>query len=279
MKHQLPFFEMMATNVCNLSCQGCTTFSDLQHSGYMTWAEAREEIIPWMERVEFQAFGFMGGEPLINPYINDWIVGVRELLPNTQIRFITNGILLEKNWWVVDLLDQVGNSTLKISQHITDQRITDAVSRMFREYELEPVHEHGIKNRYRTPSGLRFQVKVPDTFIQTFQGTYETMSPHDNTPKDAFDICVQKHCPMLYQGRLWKCGTAALTQEVVERHGRPNWNEWQPYFDTGISPNCEDSVLEAFIRNFGQPHTMCRQCPSKDNIESRFDHSKTVKFK
>jgi molybdenum cofactor biosynthesis enzyme MoaA len=101
----LPFVETMITQVCNLSCTGCTNYSDLQHEGYVPWSQGRTWLEAWLERIDIPDFGIMGGEPLINPEVNMWIQGVRDLLPTSQIRFTTNGILLHKN---LDIVDSIG---------------------------------------------------------------------------------------------------------------------------------------------------------------------------
>ena len=278
MKISLPFLEMMITNVCNLRCQGCTTFSDLDHQGYKTWAVAREELLPWTQRIDIQAFGFMGGEPLINPDVENWLMGVRELLPSAQIRFITNGILLERHWHVVDLLRSLGNSVLKISYHIKDDRIDSAIDRVFSSREWSEIREYDI-DRWVDDAGMRFQIARPTRFLKTFQGNYDDMRPHDNAPSEAFDVCVQKRCPLLHQGLLYKCGTAGLTPGILERHGNPNRDLWASYLDQGLPIDCDDTDLKRFIENFGKPHRICRQCPSSRDVASLIDHTRTVKFK
>jgi sulfatase maturation enzyme AslB (radical SAM superfamily) len=244
----------------------------------MPWSEAREQIEPWLERFDLEAFGFMGGEPLINPDLRAWLIGIRDLMPDTQIRFITNGLLLERHWWVVDLLDQLGNSVLKISKHVKDPRIDSAIDKVFSGREWTAVTEYGI-DRWRSPSGFRFQIASPTRFLKTFQGEYHDMRPHDNDIKDAFDICVQQRCPLLYQGRLYKCGTAGLTPDILKRYGTPNADLWQHYLSSGLGADCSDHDLDSFIGNFGKPHAICRQCPSTKDHRSMLDHTKTVKFK
>jgi organic radical activating enzyme len=277
-KPALPFLELMTIRTCNLSCQGCTTFSDLKYSGYSTWKNTKQFLELWADRLDIQAIGFMGGEPLINPEIQDWITGVRKLLPNAQIRFVTNGLLLEKKWSVVQLLQDLGNTVLKISKHIDSPIIDQAIDRVFKTWDWEPVTEFGI-DRWARPNQLRFQVATPITFFKTFQGTYENMMPHNNYPADAFDLCVQKKCPLLYKGKIYKCGTLALTPELLERFHWPNQELWQLYIDSGLAVDCEQSTLETFVNNFGKPHKMCAQCPSSKDLSSIINHRQTVTFK
>ena len=116
----IPYSEIMITQVCNLICQGCSTYSDTDHKGYVSWNNGLSQIEPWLKRVSFDHFGIMGGEPLINPQIHDWLIGVRKLMPNTTIRFPINGTLLHKHLDIVDLLSEIGNVILKITVHIED---------------------------------------------------------------------------------------------------------------------------------------------------------------
>lgn len=278
MKPALPFLELMATNVCNLACEGCTTFSDLDHKGYATWQQSQQQLDPWLARLDIQAVGFMGGEPLINPDLRAWIFGLRDLLPRAQIRFVTNGLLLDKHWWVIDALDQVGNAVMKITYHLPNHALDRSIERIFGSRDWQPIQEFGI-DRWIAPSGLRFQIARPQRFIKTYQGQLAHMTPHDSDPTKSFAICVQQKCPMLYQGRLYKCGTAALTPEIINRHGRPNIEKWRPYIETGLAADCEPPALEKFLANFGKPHAICRQCPTDQDCQSLIDHTKTVRLK
>jgi hypothetical protein len=275
---KLEFLEIMLIRTCNLSCEGCTTFSDLKYQGYTTWTQGREWLEPWINRITLEGVGVMGGEPLINPQVREWLRGLRELLPDTQIRFVTNGLLLDRHWDVVDLLHRLGNSVLKISQHVNTPELASVIQRVYDSYDWQPVHEFGI-DRWATTNQFRFQIAQPKTFLKTFRNDYANMEPHNNTPADAFELCVQKRCPLLYNGRLYKCGTVGLTPELLDRHNRPNWAQWQPYIIPGLDSTCSDSELEQFVNNFGKPHTLCRQCPSSKDLTSLIDHSQTVVLK
>jgi molybdenum cofactor biosynthesis enzyme MoaA len=125
MKPTLEFIESFIINPCNLSCVGCTTFSDLETQGYSKWEDEKHWFEKWSKRIDFQSWGVMGGEPFMNPYLRDWIIGIRNLLPGTQIRIVTNGTLLDKHWDIINLLSEIGNCILKISVHIDDAQINN----------------------------------------------------------------------------------------------------------------------------------------------------------
>lgn len=278
MKHRLEFLEIMAINACNLKCHGCTTFSDLHHKGYVPWCDAKQWLQNWIKRIELDAVGIIGGEPLIHPQINDYLIGLREILPNAQIRFVTNGLLLDKHWEIIELLNLLGNSVLKITYHLSNTKLDSIIDRVFNSYQWQPINEYNI-DRWVNECGMRFQINKPSVFFKTFKNSYNDMMPHDNNPVDAFEICVQKKCPILLNGKIWKCGTSALTPQILERFDNPNLNMWKPYMIQGLTDSCSDVELQQFVNNFGKPNAICRQCPSRADIESHIDHGTTVKFK
>jgi hypothetical protein len=272
-KPTLPFLETMVTQVCNLSCEGCTNYSDQRHSGYVPWAQGRSEIEPWLDRISISDFGIMGGEPLINPEIESWLLGSRNLMPSAQLRFTTNGLLLHKWPRLLPLLHDIGNCVFKITVHVNDLALEQAIEKIFSQYHWEPVREYGI-DRWRTTNNLAFQINRPSHFLKTFQGPYHSMAPFNSSPEAAFDACVQKTCPLLYQGRIYKCSTSALLQDTLDRYNRPNWTEWEPLIQSGIAPDSEDVEIENFINNFGRPHAQCKQCPTAQ--QPLLNHAVTV---
>jgi organic radical activating enzyme len=277
-KPLLPFVEMMVTQACNLSCHGCTNYSDLSHAGYLSWNQGRAQLEPWLDRVEIPDFGIFGGEPLMNPDIQNWVIGVRQLLPNTQIRFTTNGLLLKKHYDIVKLLADIGNCVFKIGVHVINAELEEIIDKIYSEYDWKPVTEFGV-HRHETKNKFRFHVKRPDVFWKTYQGTYDNMRPHNNDPTQAFELCCQKTCPLLYQGRIFKCSTAGLLQNTLDKFGNPNAEQWSPFVDHGILPDCSDGELQEFLNNFGKPNKICGQCPTINNTNARIMHLDNVSFK
>lgn len=266
----------MLTQVCNLSCEGCTNYSDLTHSGYVTWSQGRDWLEKWLERFDIPDFGIMGGEPLINPEIREWLYGVRKLMPNSQIRVTTNGLLLNKHWDLIDLMHDLGNVSFKITVHVDDPQLKDLIQRVYDRYEWKPVTEYGI-DRHVTTNNFRFHVRRPTHFVKTFRNTYHDMAPWNSNPDNAFAQCIQQTCPLLYQGRIYKCSTSALLKDVLNRFDRPNYEQWEPYLEEGLTPDSTQEELQAFVDNFQQPHSQCGQCPSTP--KALILHDTTVRFK
>lgn len=256
----LPFLETMITQACNLSCVGCTNYSDLRHSGYVPWSQGQESILPWLDRINIPDFGIIGGEPLINPELEEWLLGLRKLLPKSQLRLTTNGLLLHKWPDLVRLLNSIGNCVFKITVHIQDRALEQHIENIFAADSWETVVEHGI-SRWRNCHGVRFQINRPSTFLKTYRNSYQDMAPYHSDPTDAFSKCIQQTCPLLYQGRIYKCSTSALLIDTLARFDNPNWDQWQRYIEYGICALDSAETIENFVNNFGKPHAQCAQCP------------------
>ena len=277
-KPVLPFVETMVNQNCNLSCHGCSNYSDLTHQGYVKWKDGKASLERWLERVDIPDFGILGGEPLMNPEIEKWIIGLRELMPDAQIRFTTNGLLLNKKFHVVKLLEEIGNCVFKIAVHVDDAELEQNIQKIYNMYDWKEVEEFGVK-RYTTGNKFRYHVKRPDTFWKNYKGSYENMMPHDSNPADAFALCCQQTCPLLYRNKIYKCSTSGLLRDILGRVGNPNMEHWEPLLYNGLSHDCSDEDLDRFLKNFGKPHAMCKMCPSKDDLESKLIHLKNVSTK
>lgn len=272
----LPFLETMITQVCNLSCRGCTNYSDLTHQGYVPWNQGRDHIQSWLSRMTIENFGIIGGEPLINPEWRLWILGARSLLPKAQLRFTTNGLLLGRAQDILEVCEAVGNIVLKITVHVPDEELQDQVRNLQNSRDWTPVKEHGI-HRWMGQNGVRLQINYPRTFLKTYKNSYKNMEPWNSDPAQAFEICCQPTCPLLYQDKIYKCSTSALLADTLEKFGKPNIEKWMPYIPVGISVDDADCVIEEFCENFGRPHRICGQCPS--DISQSINHLHTVSFK
>jgi organic radical activating enzyme len=277
MKPMLPFVETMVTQACNLSCEGCTNYSDYNVNDSVQWSTAKEWISAWLKRIDIPDFGLIGGEPLLNKDITQWLIGCRELMPLTQIRFTTNGTILSQKAKILDTIFDIGNCVFKISVHQPDQfYIQEALNRVFRYTDWEPVTEFGIQ-RWRAENNVRFQVNFPKTFYKSFKGNYSNMLPHNSNPADAFEVCCQKTCPLLYNGRIYKCSSIALLDKTLT-DWKQHQPEWGPYLNyKGIGVDCTDEELTTFINSFGKPEYICRMCPSGN--DSKIDHVNTVMSK
>jgi len=90
-------------------------------------------------------------------------------------------------------------------------------------------------------------------------------------------MCIQQTCPLLYEGKIYKCSSIALLNKVLSDWRQPITDSWKPYTDyEGISVNSSAKTIEKFIQNFGKAHTICTMCPTKQDTDSIINHRSNV---
>lgn len=118
---KLSYAEFYITNVCNLNCTNCNRFNNFAFTGHQKWQDYKHVYSQWADVIEIDKIGIIGGEPLANPDIANWIDGVAELWPASQIVIITNGTRLKHCSSLYNqLLKYQGRVVLDISVHNTD---------------------------------------------------------------------------------------------------------------------------------------------------------------
>ena len=82
---------------CNLNCRGCLHFSNLYGKDeFPDSAELLGTIAEIARHCEIFQFRVLGGEPLLNPDLEEFLRNLRKILPDTDLAVISNGILIPK---------------------------------------------------------------------------------------------------------------------------------------------------------------------------------------
>jgi sulfatase maturation enzyme AslB (radical SAM superfamily) len=259
----IPYLETMLSYACTLSCKSCTNYSDYgMKGGYLKWADTKPILDQWFDRIRVECFGFIGGEPLMNPELETWIREFRREYPYTMIMLVTNAQLFMKNLWLLDVMEEVGMIYLKFSVHQPDaEYIKEAKAAVLSRFDW--VYGAEVEGRYFYKDKiLDFVIAELPTFMKTYQGEYGNMKPYSNNPNEAFKICNQQICPLLYDGKLYKCSSLGMLERVLSDHNQIDDIDWQPYLNQGLDVTCSDEELNAWAENFGKPVKECKMCPT-----------------
>lgn len=115
--------EFYITNVCNYNCDNCNRLNNYYFSGHDVWKDYEHVYQKWSSLIDFEEITILGGEPLLNPSLDQWIIGIRNFWPNATINLLTNGSRL--NYWykrgLFDLLS-LTNTKLQICLHNRSRR-------------------------------------------------------------------------------------------------------------------------------------------------------------
>ena len=94
--HSIPRLDLMMAYSCNIRCKGCISLSDFDRDGVAPYEDIRSWVDHWKDLVDPKIVVLFGGEPLLHPRFKDVLQLVRATWPQSKVRLITNGYLLDK---------------------------------------------------------------------------------------------------------------------------------------------------------------------------------------
>lgn len=269
---RVQLLETMATFSCTLACRSCTNYSDYgMKGGYVRWSQMQDWLDVLFTRLRVDCFSIIGGEPFLNPELQTWVDSFRERYPYITLMLLSNATLLEKNWWILDSMEKHGMIYLKLTNHQPSATYFESAKQKI--LERFTWRYEGDNQWFEPNKILDFRVESPDTFLRTFRGEYANMKPYDSDPAAAFKICNQQICPLLVDGKLYKCSSVGMLNRALRDHGLSADQDWSPYKDSGIALDCDDATLRAWAANIGKPHRVCRMCPTSNDrpFHNHFD--------
>jgi organic radical activating enzyme len=281
----LPNIEFYITNVCNLTCTNCNRFNNHDFRGVQLWKHYENDYQEWARWVKLQKVTILGGEPLLNPSILDWIYGINRLW-GRSVQVLTNGTRLNH---VDGLYDAMLTSPddrypwvrnwIGVSLHNVDDREScfDQI-RQFLKAPVRYIHKSDPENHdnsftfggdhaFVDANGVKIPVWEYDDFytaaiVRNPQGRFTV---HRSDPQRAHDECgfVRYHCYHFIKGKLHKCGPAALFAEFDSQMNLdldPRQREIMSSYQ-GLSAWEFAERGEKFLAELDNPIPQCEFCP------------------
>lgn len=238
-KITIPKVEFYITNVCNLTCQRCNRFNDYNFKGWQRWSDYEKIYEQWADKVEIDQIVILGGEPLLNPSINDWVLGLNRLwFKNVQI--LSNGTRLNstpglyktinrqavehgpKNWIGISL-----HNRNELDWYLNEVRSFLRGKTEFREDKTR-LNEYGnswtdgADYWFRDQNGVKVLLYWSDSFFNSavHPGDNGKLTLYNNDPFKAHQVCGFARFKNYHfiKGKLYKCGPAALFPEFDQQH-------------------------------------------------------------
>jgi hypothetical protein len=271
--HSIPRLDLMIAYSCNIRCKGCISLSDFNRDGVAPYGEIESWIDYWKDHLAPKVITLFGGEPLLHPQIKDILLLVRKNWPQSKIRLITNGYLLDRVepefWYTIDQFEmqisihrqdhetQINTIIKKILSQRADWKVSTAPSKPGEHRQLI----------FELP-GITIWKSYFKHFVAPYKLEQNKLIPFNNDPAKAHAICGSPNTPVLYKGKLYKCPPVA---NIIDYVGH-NWNNYQ---------SCSNKdQLKQFVADIGKPEAVCSQCP--ENMDQHtYDHmdSKNVYVK
>lgn len=242
-KPVMRYVDFMINEHCNLNCKRCSFFSNIAAEKYAdinSFVNAVNGLKVKFSNLKF--FVLLGGEPLLNPHLVDYIKIVRDAFPKTNLKVTTNGLLVTR--MPDELLDALRKYqvTLRISQYPPTTKMLQQIT----DFLIE-------KN-------IQFFFTEPITFFDKFicNGT--------ENPEVGFEAnCSEVQCPEIYDGRLFSCSLipAIYKNQKFLRFSISKEELKKVSFDLFDRETDGWTILEKIYR----PNPLCRYCTIPESME------------
>ena len=241
-KSYIPYIETHICDHCNLNCKGCGHFSPLVSEVFAEYEQYEKDINELASKLIIGQIRLMGGEPLLHPEVNKFIMATRKAFPETDIRLVTNGILLptmKENFW----------QTLRDNNIRVDMSKYPVCGNKFSEY-LDLMDDNNV---------TLCNINLSKKFFS------QTNPKGDSNIIDTYNNCLSKHCANLWRSRLYTCPACYL-------------HYCDEYFGTNykIQDGLDIYALrgEEIAVNLNSPINQCRYCATETLKSFAWDQSK-----
>lgn len=242
--------EIHLSHSCNLQCDGCQHFTDYKLGGNVPFEIGSTWIQNWSQRVRPARFKLLGGEPLLNPDVDLYLIFARKCWPDTRLILTTNGLLLPKMTDRFAHAVRLSGAVVYVSKHSTEPEYLKKL-------------ERGID--WLIEKNLSFNVDsgALSGWYRGYLGHGNDARPFDDgKPRQSWEVCHAKYCMQLFDGRIWKCAPVAYWDLFSKKFPGVNKAAWQKFFDYGgVGLNADDSELAAFLWRQDEP--ICGLCPAE----------------
>ena len=229
----LPYLEFHVADHCNLNCKACEHYSGLVKEPHFPKLEKFTRDFERLHEFidDIGMIRILGGEPLLNPELNEYIKLSRRLYPHAIIYVVTNAILLPK------MPDSFFVTMRECKAKFCISFYPPLVSKM-----------PAIK-RLLEAWGVDFWISpLNETFTMK-----QTLTPH-NQISEMFLRCFQSHCHNLYEGKIAACFLPFTTKYFNASYGK-NLPE-----DGALDLYSADLTTEKLKAHLLTPFERCRYC-------------------
>lgn len=229
----LPYLEFHIADHCNLNCKACEHYSGLVKESHFpkleNFTRDFERLHEFIDDIGM--IRILGGEPLLNQEINEYIKLSRRLYSRTVIYVVTNAILLPKMPEEFFKTLRECKAAIWISFYPPLESKMPAIKNLLEEKDVK---------FHISPLNKNFTIK-------------QTLKCHEH-PREIFLQCFQAHCHNLYDGKIAACFLPFTTKYFNSYYGK-NLPE-----DGALDLYDENLTTEKLKAHLLMPFERCRYC-------------------
>ena len=194
-----PHIEFRIAEQCNLNCKMCTEYCALvKEQKFYPLEQFTRDFERLHEFIkDFAAIRILGGEPLLNPQVSEFIKVCRKIYPLSPLHVVTNAILLPK--MPDEFFDTVRecNAQICISFYPPMESKMPAIKKLLDDKKVLYSISPKIEVFFRRQSLTR-----------------------NNNPKRMFEICGFSNCHNLCDGKIAACFLPFVTKYFNAYYGK-----------------------------------------------------------
>ena len=193
----LPYLEFHIEDSCNMNCKACEHYSPLVKASpqtRMVFNEVKQDFQKLKSLIDdIGRIRILGGEPLLNPELSEYVKMIRQTYPLADIFIVTNALLLHRLPEETYAVIKEANASFMISYY-------PPLEGKIEEIEAVPKAK-GIRV-LRTPLIREFSLR-------------QNLDGH-NDPEWEYEHCFQSTCINVYRGRIGTCMLPFMTHYFNE---------------------------------------------------------------
>lgn len=214
------------SHTCNLTCSRCLSYNNYNFNGHFSVSSNLEYAKEWSKSVYFNDFAILGGEPLSNPEIDNWVVTLKEIFKDSKtFRITTNGTLLNRHIKSARKWIEMG-VLLEICVHdeLHMVQVNSSVEEILKGKDVKWTKESTSSSKDLALVGYINGKQVCNITMQNYFYNAEYPKLTDNifhfNQGDAelnHKTCPLKECHYIIEGKLYKCSLVGVGKYFSEQ--------------------------------------------------------------
>ena len=238
---KLHYIDLHIIDGCNHNCARCVKYAPLCKKLGLVDKDTLTADLKQLAKVtnhRMDGISIIGGEPLISPDVNYYMLLCRKLFPDCAITIVTNGLAIPQMSDEFFKIAKICNVWFAISKFYDDEYYTNIIKKL---------EEQSCADRYS------FSKLEPFGCVMFVQMDLDETGSQN--PELMFEKCPNKNGYItLKDGKLWSCPTACM-KYILNDYFK---TDFKYYPEDGISVygHTEKEIVE-FLK---KPKKSCRYC-------------------
>jgi len=235
-KIDFPNLEATIINVCNLSCEYCSTAAPYHKNNTYSIQNFENDIKHLSKFCHYKEFRILGGEPFLLENLEEYIDILKYYNICDTIRVLTNGTLLY-NYKNQNIFNKIDILYISYYKNINTTLI----------------------DKWLDSNNVPKTCTIKKIVYENFSKLLSLQKQDDIITKNTYDNCPFKKCTTVYNGKLYLCQESIANNKLLNHQNINIENFQNDSFDI-YSVNSNIEYLEKFNILKNKPLNSCKYC-------------------